>query len=139
MRRLRCPSRFVQRFLVYRNPDYAYRESLGSDTAFLYEALNALQLPAEIEAWQELKRTTDYFEGKTETEFPDQPFQNAIDWALVASIPSNQTVSIETTKGTIKIDLMVDLAPATVASFVKLVREGYHDGKSVHRVVPFSD
>ena len=130
------PAVIAQAAPVYRNPDYGYLESLADDIDFLTEALNALELPAEIEAWQELKRTTDYFEGKTETVFPDQPFQNAIDWHAVAAIPSDQQVTIETSKGNIVLQLHVDEAPGSVASFVKLIEEGYHNGKAVHRVVP---
>ena len=43
---------------------------------------------------------------------------------------------IETTKGTITIELYNDLAPKTVANFVKLAKQGFYDGIIFHRVIP---
>lgn len=45
-------------------------------------------------------------------------------------------VSMETTKGTIEIELFADAAPVTVNNFVFLTREGFYDGVSFHRVIP---
>ena len=42
---------------------------------------------------------------------------------------------IETAKGTINLDLYPDKAPVTVASFVNLVRHGFYDGLTFHRVI----
>lgn len=38
--------------------------------------------------------------------------------------------------GTIKVELYPDMAPNTVANFVKLVQEGYYDGLDFHRTIP---
>ena len=46
------------------------------------------------------------------------------------------SVTIETDKGTIEIDLFADAAPKTVNNFVFLAREGFYDGISFHRVIP---
>jgi peptidyl-prolyl cis-trans isomerase B (cyclophilin B) len=43
-------------------------------------------------------------------------------------------VLIETNKGDIEIELYPDLAPITVANFVKLAKEGFYDGLIWHRV-----
>lgn len=53
-----------------------------------------------------------------------------------ASAGDNMTATIETDKGTIKIDLFEDRAPMTVANFVNLATRGYFDGLTFHRVVP---
>ena len=45
-------------------------------------------------------------------------------------------VSIQTTKGTIVMDLDPKLAPNTVNNFVNLARDGYYTGLTFHRVVP---
>jgi cyclophilin family peptidyl-prolyl cis-trans isomerase len=42
---------------------------------------------------------------------------------------------IETSKGTIRIDLLPDKAPVTVANFVNLAKRGYYDGLNFHRVI----
>ncbi len=38
--------------------------------------------------------------------------------------------------GTIRFELYAELAPATVAHFAKLAREGFYDGVTFHRVIP---
>ncbi|KAA0245973.1 MAG: peptidylprolyl isomerase [Candidatus Brocadia sp. AMX2] len=42
---------------------------------------------------------------------------------------------IETSRGTIKIELYPKHAPKTVNNFVFLIREGFYDGVSFHRVI----
>jgi len=46
------------------------------------------------------------------------------------------TAAIETSKGTININLLPEHAPMTVANFVNLARRGFYDGISFHRVIP---
>ena len=41
----------------------------------------------------------------------------------------------ETSKGTINVNLLPEHAPVTVANFVNLVRRGFYDGLSFHRVI----
>lgn len=38
--------------------------------------------------------------------------------------------------GTIKVELYPDMAPNTVANFVKLINDGYYDGLDFHRTIP---
>ena len=47
----------------------------------------------------------------------------------------NITASIETTKGTININLYPDQTPVTVASFVNLANKNFYDGLNFHRVI----
>lgn len=42
---------------------------------------------------------------------------------------------METSKGTINIDLFADQTPVTVANFVNLAQRGYYDGLKFHRVI----
>lgn len=42
---------------------------------------------------------------------------------------------LDTTKGVVKIEMRPDLAPGHVAHIKKLVREGFYDGLSFHRVI----
>lgn len=44
--------------------------------------------------------------------------------------------SIDTSKGTIKIDLFADETPMTVANFVNLAQRGFYNGLNFHRVIP---
>ncbi|MBW8075572.1 MULTISPECIES: peptidylprolyl isomerase [Metallibacterium] len=45
------------------------------------------------------------------------------------------TATFHTTRGPIRVQLFVDKTPVTAASFVNLVRRGYYDGLSFHRVI----
>jgi len=48
---------------------------------------------------------------------------------------AENTLILETTKGTVKIDLRPDLAPGHVARIKELAREGFYDGIIFHRVI----
>lgn len=48
----------------------------------------------------------------------------------------NPHVILETTKGTIEIELYPQQAPVTVENFLSYVNEGYYDGTVFHRVMP---
>lgn len=43
---------------------------------------------------------------------------------------------IETDKGIIELELFPNEAPGTVANFEKLIKEGFYDGLTFHRVIP---
>lgn len=60
------------------------------------------------------------------------------DPALLALLdpPYSPHAFIETSKGTIEIELAILDAPLTVENFMALARRGFFDGVSVHRVVP---
>jgi peptidyl-prolyl cis-trans isomerase B (cyclophilin B) len=46
------------------------------------------------------------------------------------------TATIETTKGTIELELFDSDAPGTVENFTKLIGQGFYDGLTFHRYVP---
>ncbi len=47
-----------------------------------------------------------------------------------------KTATIETSKGTIRIELFDDRTPKTCANFEKLAVDGFYDGLKFHRVIP---
>jgi peptidyl-prolyl cis-trans isomerase B (cyclophilin B) len=51
-------------------------------------------------------------------------------------LPEGNYVLIETDLGSIKIELLPDVAPNTVANFKVLASNGYYDGIIFHRVIP---
>lgn len=51
-------------------------------------------------------------------------------------IPAGNHVLIETDLGSIKIELLPEVAPDTVANFKVLASNGYYDGIIFHRVIP---
>jgi len=48
---------------------------------------------------------------------------------------SDVVAVIETSQGTIRLDLFPAAAPVTVANFVNLAKRGYYDGLNFHRVI----
>jgi len=101
----------------------------------LLEALQKLQLPREVETANEIIKTINGW-GFTPREEIKVAYNHPIDWNLVRSIPRRQRAAIHTSKGIVEIELHVENAPGSVASFVQLCREGFYNGKSFHRVVP---
>lgn len=47
----------------------------------------------------------------------------------------NPVVTIETTKGTISVELFPEIAPNTVKNFISLVNHNFYDGLVFHRVI----
>ena len=62
-----------------------------------------------------------------------QQLDNPPDMQIDAN--KNYTLSLETEKGSIEIDLFASDAPKTVNNFVFLAREGFYDGVAFHRVI----
>jgi cyclophilin family peptidyl-prolyl cis-trans isomerase len=56
--------------------------------------------------------------------------------AWAAAPPYSPHAYVETTRGTIEIELAVLDAPMTVVSFMDLARKGFFNGVPIHRVVP---
>ncbi len=54
---------------------------------------------------------------------------------MTIDVSKTYRVTMETTKGTIEIDLYPQHAPLTVNNFVFLTREGFYDGLTFHRVI----
>jgi cyclophilin family peptidyl-prolyl cis-trans isomerase len=54
---------------------------------------------------------------------------------IIRQLHPHMKATIETSKGTITLELMSQDAPNTVANFVKLAKEGFYDGTKFHRVI----
>ncbi len=69
---------------------------------------------------------------------PGTPQQREIvdDGSRLLEASAFHSASIETSKGTIQVALLPGLAPAAVANFAILARQGSYDGVLFHRVVP---
>ena len=55
--------------------------------------------------------------------------------AMQIDATKTYTVTMETTRGTITLELYPQHAPATVNNFVFLAKEGFYDGLKFHRVI----
>lgn len=121
--------------IALRNPDRKYASIYKDSTAFLGEALDKLQLPRDFEAWKELTETRDFLLKKPKAIVPPPAYNHPINWALIDGLKDKPLVDITTDKGIITLQLLPDLAPGSVANFVKLAADGFFDGKTFHRVV----
>jgi cyclophilin family peptidyl-prolyl cis-trans isomerase/HEAT repeat protein len=106
------------------------------DPGFLKNILATLQLPRDMETYQELDKAIRSFAGLPPGTAPANPFTHPINWTLVKSIKPRQKVLIKTGKGPITLTLFTEEAPATVANFVQLARAGFYNQKNFHRVAP---
>ncbi|AHJ96379.1 peptidylprolyl isomerase [Hymenobacter swuensis] len=119
-----------------RDPKLNLRRLLPS-ADFLVQARNRLVLPRDLEAWQSLQQTIDFLQNRPATPSPvAAAATHPIDWAVVATIPAAQRVVVRTSKGDVFMQLLVEQAPGSVASFVTLTQQGFYNGKNFHRVVP---
>ncbi|MEX0776763.1 MAG: peptidylprolyl isomerase [Phycisphaeraceae bacterium] len=49
---------------------------------------------------------------------------------------ANPQVELQTSEGTLKIELWPDVAPKHAANFLKLAKSGFYDGLTFHRILP---
>jgi len=118
---------------IIREPDMNFR-LVYDNTYFLTQALKKLDLPKDLETYIELQKTIEFIDGKK----TDKPILNYTepDWERIAAIDTNSEALIKTTKGDIRIRLIVEEAPVTVMKFIDLVKTGYYTNMPFHRVVP---
>lgn len=120
---------------VISKPDYNYK-TLYDTIDFLYQAKNKLELPKDNEGMQTLQAAIDFFEGNDSATPVENEYNHPINWELVKTISSRHKMKINTEKGEIIIEMLVEDAPGSVANFIELARKGYYNGKNFHRVVP---
>ncbi len=104
---------------------------------FLREARSKLHLPRDNEAVQHLETAIAFFEGIPREEVQiKNTYNHPIDWSLVRQVSKGQRARIQSSKGIITIELMIETAPGSTANFITLAKAGYYDEKYFHRVVP---
>ena len=113
----------------------AMRSAKNLNTDFLKAAMEKLELPKEIETYNEIISTLNAIDGTSLP--PVKPtIGHFINWDEVKKIPANQQVKITTEKGEIVLELNVEESPGSVLNFLSLADEGFFNGKIFHRVVP---
>ena len=101
----------------------------------LTEALNALELPRDIETYNALASAIADVKGE-KFEPKSIGYNHPIEWDLLAGLRDTVQAEIITSRGTIVADLYTSKAPGTVANFVALSRDRFYHNKNFHRVVP---
>ena len=62
-------------------------------------------------------------------------FSLVLGLVAVPALAANPQVELETTAGTIKLELFPDAAPKTVENFLTYVKAGHYSGTQFHRVI----
>lgn len=107
-----------------------------TDITPLQDALAQLELPKEIETYNELNRTIAFLRGESTPEPKTPAYNHPIDWAMLKELGQNRQATITTNQGDIQLQLLPEYAPGTVANFIALARQGFYNDKTIHRVVP---
>lgn len=128
----------ISRMCEYITEQKQQNKSIEVSVDMLQNTQRQLFLPRDFETWIDLEKAILSFEGKTyqyKSCF-ETGYKNPIDWTYIVKIAEHQKVKITTNKGAMVLMLKVNEAPGSVANFLKLVDEGYYNGKYFHRMVP---
>lgn len=120
-----------------RNPAAQYNRQLMLDSvSTLYEVMQRLKLPHELETYESIAKTINFIKDSTAIAPKKSSNQRLVDWNIVNGISDLTNVILKTNKGEIRMKFLVRNAPISVANFVSLARSGFYNGKIFHRVVP---
>lgn len=120
---------------IYLSENKLEKTLAQTTSPLLSDALKRLKLPAEIETYNHLVDAINAL-GIEQKEHAKADLSHRIDWELVKSIAPDQKVTFETNVGSFTMQLNVEKAPGSVANMVKLINDGFYNGKFIHRVVP---
>lgn len=129
------PAMVATAAIALRQPDRNFALHLDSLTT-LERTLNELDLPKEIEAYNELQHTIDFLKGDPIRPPKKIAFNHPIQWDKINQFDAAPRALLQTRKGNIRLQLMPEVAPGTVANFIDLAQQGFYDDKNFHRVVP---
>ena len=118
------------------DPKTGLKENMQSRKGDLNKALAGLKLPDEMETYLEVSKALAAYGMEAPPIPEEQKKYRPIDWKIIDEIGVANAVTISTSKGDISMTLFPERAPESVSSFVTLVRQGYYNGKTFHRVVP---
>lgn len=104
-------------------------------TTILLLSLNDPDRTVALAAAASLERIT----GNPHAQFVVQhtaPVHTDFDWQLLAWLHQHPIVTVSTSRGVFRFQMLPDEAPFTCISFARLIRRGFFDGLTFHRVVP---
>ena len=111
-------------------------QNVFDSLTFMQTAQRQLNLPKELGAYNQLQRTINKLSDLPEGTARKPEFNNPIDWSIIDGLSSQHKATIRTEQGDIVARLLPNLAPGTVANFVRLANSGFYNNKNFHRVVP---
>lgn len=102
---------------------------------FIEDAINKMNLPREIESYDELNKALAYLKDEAYVKGGTKMIK-PLNWADLRSVSDSTIIVIKTNKGNISFKPFPHRAPESVASFIGLVNDNFYDNKVFHRVVP---
>jgi len=112
-------------------------KTVFKNTSLLEKAQAKLSLPSDIETYIYLQKAINFLQGKEAAKVNiKSKAVTDIDWQLIRALKDKNQITVKTTKGDITLELLKEAAPATLTQFVNLVKAGYYNGKTFHRLVP---
>lgn len=111
-----------------------YRPYLDS-VQILQRVLSSLELPAQMETYNELGQTIDYLNGTEDFEIVPPAFNHPIDWKLLESLGAQPRLELTMDAGKVTIALWPTVAPGSVANLAQLAKDGFLKDNAFHRVV----
>ncbi len=115
------------------NQDFS---SMLSDLTFLDNAIGKLELPGEVGLFNSLQATKAKLSGQAAPSPSAPGYDNAIQWEHLSELDLTPEAIIKTNKGDISIELLPNIAPGSVANFLQLIKDGFYEGRTFHRVIP---
>ncbi len=121
-----------------RKPEAQFNRKLMKDSiSGLYQTMRSLKLPQELETYESIRQTINYIADTVAVAVRKTASAKVTDWSIITNFNGQTPVAtVKTTKGVIKMQLLVNNAPISVANFINLARIGFFNGKIFHRVVP---
>jgi cyclophilin family peptidyl-prolyl cis-trans isomerase len=120
-----------------RKPEAELNKLMMKDSIpILYQVMQGMKLPQELETFDAIRETINYIADSTAIAKKKSPNQRVVEWGIVNNLTDFSNVIVKTTKGDIKLRLLVRNAPISVTNFISLSRSGFYNGKIFHRVVP---
>ena len=102
----------------------------------LYQAMQKLKMPSHLEAYDAIFNAIVKISDSTSLIKKKYTTPRSIDWITLSGMTDFSNALIKTSKGDIKLRLLRQNAPISVANFVNLAKTGFFNGKIFHRVVP---
>lgn len=112
------------------------RLKLRDSIPALYQTLNSLKMPAQLEAYDAIFNAIVAISDSTHLKKKKHTSPRSIDWVMLSGMTDFTNALIKTSKGDIKIRLLRQNAPISAVNFVQLAKTGFFNNKTFHRVVP---
>jgi len=103
---------------------------------FLVVALSKLQMPKHVETYNALVKAIKKINPASTKTAVTPDANKAIVWSELDKYGNNPIATINTSKGTIRMELYPYEAPLSTYSFIDLANNDFYDNKTFHRVVP---